>query len=108
VPVVAYMSEGLFGGAVPLLRGRQDRHAANRNVGVLGVSFELNRMKRLFEKLGIDFDSYTAGDYKSSFHTLYTDTTTAAQAEEIRSLVEESYRLIVDGIATGRGIRWSG
>ena len=104
-PVVAYMSEG--GSSAELyLASAADRIVTPRagTVGVLGVSFELNRMKRLFEKLGIDFDHYTAGDYKSSFHTIYTDTTTAPQAEEIRSLVEESYRLIVDGIATGRGI----
>ncbi|MCX5752133.1 MAG: signal peptide peptidase SppA [Candidatus Krumholzibacteria bacterium] len=104
-PVVAYMSEG--GSSAELyLASAANRIVTPRvgTVGVLGVSLELNRMKRLFEKLGIDFDHYTAGDYKSSFHTIYTDTTTAQQAEEIRSLVEESYRLIVDGIATGRGI----
>ena len=104
-PVVAYMSEG--GSSAELyLASAADRIVTPRvgTVGVLGVSLEINRMKRLFEKLGIDFDHYTAGDYKSSFHTIYTDTTTAVQAEEIRSLVEESYRLLVEGIATGRGI----
>jgi protease-4 len=104
-PVVAYMSEG--GSSAELyLASAADRIVTPRvgTVGMIGVSLELSRMKRLFEKLGIDFDHYTAGDYKSSFHTIYTDTTTAVQAEEIRSLVEESYRLLVDGIATGRGI----
>jgi protease-4 len=104
-PVVAYMSEG--GSSAELyLASTADRIVTPQvgTVGVLGVSLELNRMKRLFEKLGIDFDHYTAGDYKSSFHTIYTDTTTAVQAEEIRSLVEESYRLLVEGIATGRSI----
>jgi len=72
--------------------------------GMIGVSLELNRMKRLFEKLGVDWDHYTAGDYKSSFHTTYTDTTTALQAEEIQSLVDESYRLLVEAIAGGRGM----
>jgi protease-4 len=104
-PVVAYMSEG--GSSAELyIASAADRIVTPRigTVGVLGVSLEISRMKRLFEKLGIDFDHYTAGDYKSSFHTLYTDTTTALQAEEIRSLVAESYRLLVEGIATGRGI----
>ena len=104
-PIVAYMSEG--GSSAELyLASAADRIVTPRTgtVGVLGVSLEINRMKRLFEKLGVDFDHYTAGDYKSSFHTIYTDTTTDAQAEEIRSLVEESYRLLVEGIATGRGI----
>jgi len=72
--------------------------------GMIGVSLELNRMKRLFGKLGVDWDHYTAGEYKSSFHTPYTDTTTALQAEEIQSLVDESYRLLVEAIADGRGM----
>ncbi|MDD4856531.1 MAG: signal peptide peptidase SppA [Candidatus Krumholzibacteria bacterium] len=104
-PVVAYMSEG--GSSAELyLASAADRIVSPQigTIGMLGVSIEINRMKRLFEKLGIDFDHYTAGDYKSSFHTLYTDTTTAAQVEELRSLVEESYRLLVEAIATGRGI----
>jgi protease-4 len=104
-PVVAYLKEG--GSSAELyIASAADRIVTPRlaTVGVLGVSLEINRMKRLFEKLGIDFDHYTAGDYKSSFHTIYTDTTTAVQAEEIRSLVAESYRLLVEGIASGRGI----
>jgi protease-4 len=71
---------------------------------MIAVSLELNRLKRLFAKLGIDWDWYTAGDYKSSFHSYYTDTTTAAQEEVLRSLVEESYRLLVEAIGEGRGI----
>ncbi len=104
-PVVAYLSEG--GSAAEMyVASAADKIVVPRvgTVGMLGVSFELKRMKRLFEKLGVDFDHYTAGDYKSSFHTIYTDTTTEKQAEEIRSLVSESYRLLVEGIADGRGI----
>jgi len=104
-PIVAYLGDG--GSSTELyLASAADRIVTPRvaTVGMLGVSLEINRMKRLFEKLGVDFDHYTAGDYKSSFHTIYTDTTTAVQAEEIQGLVEESYRLLVDGIATGRGI----
>jgi signal peptide peptidase SppA len=104
-PVVAYLGEG--GSSTELyLASAADRIVTPQiaTVGMLGVSLEINRMKHLFEKLGVDFDHYTAGDYKSSFHTIYTDTTTAVQAEELHGLVEESYRLLVDGIATGRGI----
>ena len=104
-PVVAYLGEG--GSSEELyLASAAHRIVAPRTstVGLIGVSFELNRMKRLFGKLGVDFDYDTAGEYKSTFHTLYTDTTTAAQAEEIRSLVDESYRLLVEGIAEGRGL----
>ena len=104
-PVVAYLVEG--GESEELyLASAADRIVAPRTstVGLIGVSLELDRMKRLFGKLGVDFDHYTAGDYKATFHTIYTDTTTAAQAEELRSLVDESYRLLVEGIAEGRNI----
>jgi protease-4 len=104
-PVVAYLKEG--GESTELyLASAADKIVTPRTgtVGLIGVSLELNRMKRLFGKLGIDFDHYTAGKYKSTFHTLYTDTTTAAQEVEIRSLVEESYNLLTEGIASGRGI----
>ncbi len=104
-PVVAYLVEG---GSSPelYLASAADRIVAPRTstVGLIGVSLELIRMKRMFGKLGVDFDHYTAGDYKSTFHTIYTDTTTAAQAEELRSLVDESYRLLVETIAEGRNI----
>lgn len=104
-PVVAYLSE--MGGPGELyLASAADRIVIPQEsiVGLIGVSLEINRLKRLFEKLGIDWDFYTAGDYKSSFHTPYTDTTTAAQAIEIQSLVDESYRIVVETIAEGRGI----
>jgi protease-4 len=104
-PVVAYLGEG--GSSEEFyLASAADRIVAPRtsSVGLIGVSFELNRMKRLFGKLGVDFDHDTAGEYKSTFHALYTDTATADQAEEIRSLVDESYRLLVEGIAEGRNI----
>ena len=104
-PVVAYLAEG--GGAAELyLASAADRIVTPREaiVGQISVSLEINRLKRLFAKLGIDWDHYTAGDYKSSFHIQYTDTTTAVQAEELRSLVGESYRLLIEGIAEGRGI----
>jgi protease-4 len=104
-PVVAYVRDG-GSSAEMYVASAADRIVAPRvgTVGLIGVSFELTRMKRMFEKVGVDFDHYTAGDYKSTFHTIYTDTTTAVQAEEIRSLVGESYRLLVEGISTGRNI----
>ncbi len=104
-PVVAYLVEQ--GMAAELyIASATDVIVAPREapIGMIAVSLELNRLKRLFAKLGIDWDWYTAGDYKSTFHTPYTDTTTALQEEELRSLVEESYRLLVEAIGEGRGI----
>ena len=73
-------------------------------VGMIGVSLEISRMKRMFEKLGIEWDHTTAGDYKSTFHTLYTDTSATVQKEELQGLVDEAHRLLIDAIAEGRGI----
>lgn len=104
-PVVAYMSDDA-GAAELYLASAADRIFVPREsiVGMIGVSLEINRLKRLLAKAGIDWDYTTAGDYKSTFHTPYTDTTTSVQAEELRSLVEESYRLLVEALAEGRGI----
>ncbi|MCD6380639.1 signal peptide peptidase SppA, partial [bacterium] len=73
-------------------------------IGMIGVSVEINRLKRMFEKLGIEWDHTTAGDYKSTFHMMYTDTSTSVQKEELQGLVNEVYTLLVDAIAEGRGI----
>jgi protease-4 len=104
-PVVAYLTEG--GSAAELyIASAADRIVAPREapIGMIGVSLEIRRLKRFFGKLGVDWDWYTAGEYKSSFHAYYTDTTTAVQQEALQSLVEESYRLLVDAIGEGRGI----
>ncbi len=108
-PVVAYLEQG--GGAAEIyLASAADRIVVPGDcggIGMIGVSLEIKRKKRLFGKLGVDWDHISTGDYKSSFHTQYTDTTTDAQREEIASLVEESYRLLVEGIAEGRGLEKS-
>lgn len=104
-PVVALLEENAMASEL-YLASAADRIVMPEEslAGMIGVSLELKRMKRLFGKLGVDWDHYTAGEYKSSFHSYYTDTTTALQAEEIQSLVDESYRLLVEAIAEGRGM----
>ncbi len=102
-PVVAYLENG--GSASEFyLASAADRIVApgKSTIGMIGVSLEILRLKNMFAKLGVDWDHTTTGDYKSTFHTYYTDTTTAVQEEELRSLVEESYRLMVEAIAGGR------
>ena len=104
-PVVALIKQNAMASELYLASAADHIVMPEESVaGMIGVSVELNRMKRLFGKLGVDWDHYTAGEYKSSFHTQYTDTTTALQAEEIQSLVDESYRLLVEAIAEGRGM----
>jgi protease-4 len=104
-PVVAFLPDD--GMAAELfIASAADRIVVPRlaTIGQIGVSLEIKRMKRAFEKLGVDWDHDTAGAYKSSFHFLFTDSASAVQREEIIALVEESYRLLVAGIAEGRGI----
>jgi protease-4 len=104
-PVVALLKENATASELYLASAANSIVMPEEGIaGMIGVSLELNRMKRLFGKLGVDWDHYTAGEYKSSFHTTYTDTTTALQVEEIQSLVDESYRLLVEAIAGGRGM----
>ncbi len=104
-PVVAYLSSG--GGASELyLASAADRIVSPELslIGRIGVSLEVKRLKNLFNKFGIDWDHTTAGKYKSSFHTQYTDTSTVEQAAEIQEMVDEAYRVIIAAISEGRGI----
>ncbi len=104
-PVVAYLVND--GSAAELyLASAADRVVMPDQVtiGMIGVSLEVNRMKRMFEKFGVEWNHTTAGDYKSTFHTQYTDTSTSVQEEELQGLVDEAYRLMVNTIAEGRGI----
>jgi protease-4 len=104
-PVVAYLED--VGGAPEMyLASAADRIVMPPLTGVqgIGVSVHITRMKRMFEKLGVQWDADTAGVYKSTFHTWYTDTTSAAQRKEIESLVDVSYRHLIDTIQSARGI----
>jgi protease-4 len=103
-PVVAYLMSA--GASELYLASAADKIIVpnQATIGMIGVSLEISRMKRMFEKLGIEWDHTTAGDYKSTFHTLYTDTSTSVQKEELQGLVDEAYSLLVETIAEGRGI----
>ena len=104
-PVVAYL-ENVGGAPEMYLASAADRIVMPPLTGVqgIGVSVHLTRMKRMFEKIGVEWDADTAGVYKSTFHTWYTDSTSAAQREEIESLVDASYRHLIDTIQSARGI----
>ncbi|MBD3366629.1 MAG: signal peptide peptidase SppA [Candidatus Eisenbacteria bacterium] len=53
-------------------------------------------------KLGIEFDYFTAGGFKSTFHQLGPDSLTADQAEEVQELVDATFDVTVDAILDGR------
>ncbi len=87
-PVVAYLEEG--GGPAELyVASAADRIVMPRLARFqgIGVSIEILRLKQAFAELGIDWDAVTAGPYKSTFHTWFTDAATPAQKAELESLV---------------------
>jgi protease-4 len=87
-PVVAYLEEG--GGPAELyVASAADRIVMPRLARFqgIGVSVEILRMKEAFADLGIDWDAVTAGPYKSTFHTWFTDRASPAQKAELESLV---------------------
>jgi protease IV len=104
-PVVAFL-DGHVGAAELYLAAAADEVVAPRlaMVTVLGVSFELQRLRRTFERFGISWDALTAGEYKSTFHSHYTAESTPEQAAWIDMLVERSFEELVAGIAHGRGL----
>ncbi len=104
-PVVAYL-DGQIGAAELYLASAADEVGAPRlaMVTVLGVNFELQRLRRTFERFGISWDAVTAGDYKATFHGHYTAESTPEQAAWIDMLVERAFDELVSGIATGRSM----
>ncbi|MBI5837437.1 MAG: signal peptide peptidase SppA [Candidatus Eisenbacteria bacterium] len=103
-PVVAYLAVEMTGPAEMCVAAACDRVVAPRlsTVAGLGVAMEVRRLRGTYEKLGIRWDAAVAGDYKSSFHSAYTDSATPAQRAGIDSLVRTEYALLVRVLAEGR------
>ncbi len=72
-----------------------------------GAVIDVERLKSFFEKFGIEWDAMTAGEFKSTFHSTYTDSATPKQAELIKGLVEEIHRQMIEQIAKSRNINFT-
>ncbi len=68
-----------------------------------GVDMDLIRLKGLFDKLHISWNAQTAGKYKSTFHTIYTDSASPEQAKLIQGLVNDIYSQMTKQIEINRG-----
>jgi protease-4 len=68
------------------------------------VDMDLIRLKGLFDKLHISWNARTAGKYKSTFHTLYTDSASPEQAKLIQGLVDDIYSQMIKQIEVNRQI----
>ncbi|HUI31681.1 MAG TPA: signal peptide peptidase SppA [Candidatus Acidoferrales bacterium] len=69
-----------------------------------GVNMDLIRLKGLFDKLHISWNAQTAGKYKSTFHTIYTDSASPEQAKLIQGLVDDIYSQMIKQIEVNRNI----
>jgi len=69
-----------------------------------GVDVDLVRLRGLFDKLHISWNAQTAGKYKSTFHTIYTDSASPDQAKLIQGLVDDIYTQMTKQIEVNRQI----
>ncbi len=70
-----------------------------------GSRIDLIRLKGLFDKLHIAWNEMTEGKFKSTFHTLYTDSATPDQAALIQGLVDDIYSQMLKEVESNRHIQ---
>lgn len=105
-PVVAYLAGEMAGVNELYLASSADKiiiHPLCLIVGY-GTSIDVARLKSFFEKFGIEWDAMTAGEFKSTFHSTYTDSATPKQAQLIKDLAEEIHRQMIEQITKSRKI----
>lgn len=73
------------------------------DVGGLGMALNINRYGGLAEKYGVDLETITAGDYKSSFWPT-TKGASAEQAAAIQSLLDDNHAQLCEQLAERRGL----
>jgi len=101
--VVAFLE---YGGGTPeyFLASAADAIVLDPSATLDGIGSYVTVMKYTgtASKIGVEFDYFTAGEYKGSFHQLGPDSLTAEQAEEIQELVDTTFDVTVDAILEGR------
>lgn len=108
-PVVAFIEQG-GGPAEIYVASGADRIVMPRlaELSGIGVSVEILRLKQAFADLGVEWDAATAGEYKSTFQTWFTDSTSTAQRVELSALVESACSVLGDTLAAARRLSESG
>jgi protease-4 len=71
--------------------------------GGVGTYMTMWRITELTERYGVEWDYLTAGDYKGAFHIIGDDPTPAME-EEVRAIVDGSYRQFISDVAADRGL----
>jgi protease-4 len=104
-PVVAYL-DGISGASEVYLASAADRIVMPPLGGIqgIGVSFHQRRYKGMWDRIGVGWNADTSGVYKSTFHSMYTDSASAPQAAEIQGLVDGVYDHLISTLQAARGI----
>jgi protease IV len=105
--IVAFLEGGAFGDEY-YLASVADKIIAppGAAVGGFGKSLEIYRIKGLYEKIGIQSQTFTQGDYKAAFDPFNTDMT-EKQEDMVRGLLADLYRRMLNDIAEDRGLEIS-
>jgi protease-4 len=70
--------------------------------GSIGVIAQIPNLKGLFDKLGIEMQTFTAGEYKDMYAGCRN--LTPEEQEIMQNLVDEFYEQFIDVVAEGRGM----
>lgn len=72
-------------------------------IAAMGTQMTMWRATGFTERYGIEWDYITAGDYKGSLH-LFGDEPTEKDYDQIKALVDESYRVFIRDCSAARGL----
>ena len=102
-PVVAYLDGA--GTREYALAVAADRiiMSPEANIMVLGVTAELDFLKEVLDKLGMEADFIHIGKYKSAPERMTRTGPTEANREMVVSIVEDRFEMLLEMLATGRG-----
>lgn len=108
-PVVAYLGGEMAGVNELYLASVADKIVIAPECMIVGYGavIDVSRLKSFFERFGVEWDAMTAGEYKSTFHSIYTDSATPNQAELIKGLVDEIHKQMIEQISKSRNINFT-
>jgi protease-4 len=86
------------------LASAADRIVMDPTSGIEGIGNYVNVMRftGTSEKIGIDWDYFSAGKYKSTFHSIGAGPLTDDQRAEVQSLVDDNFEEILKAVMAGR------
>lgn len=71
---------------------------------ILGMLVQEPFYRDLFDKIGVEFETFTSGPYKTAFNSFTQRELTDAQREMDESLLDSLYRQWIDDVATDRDL----